>query len=94
MRRIYYAYAISLLGNPAFLHGMFTGVLFIAFTYFVSIPNVLRNILDVPVGQVTGYLFAALLKTEVWTLIILGLLIFTLLSLRIRLTRPRSLGYT
>ena len=85
MRRVYYAYAIRMATHPFFIHGVVMGALLLVLTYFVSIPNVFVNTLDVRVGELAPHLFRALQETEVWTLLILGSLIFTTLSLQIHL---------
>ncbi|MDP2649951.1 MAG: hypothetical protein Q8P16_00085, partial [bacterium] len=57
--------------------------LLFALPYFVSIPNVLANMLNVKVGELAPYIFGVFLNTEIWTLFILGGLILTALSLRL-----------
>lgn len=92
MRRVYYAYALGVISHPAFVHGLFMSGLLFAFTRFVSVPDVLRNLANVEVGQVAGYLYGSLFQTESWTLIISGAFVALLFSLvrQIRASRTRS----
>jgi hypothetical protein len=87
MRRVYYAYALRLLTGPVALHGAVIAVLLFILTYFVSVTNVLRNISHIEVGRVGSYILESALHTEVWTLLIIGALIFAAFSLRINLRR-------
>lgn len=85
MRRVYYTYALSLVLHPAALHGVLIGALSVGLTFFVSIPNVIINILHVEVGQLALYFYTSALTTEVWTLCIIGALTMSALSLRIHI---------
>lgn len=87
IRRIYYAYALRLTLHPVTMHGVAMLILIFALTYFVSIPNVLANLLEVRLGELAPYIAKLFLHTEIWTLVILGAIIFTILSLRIHM-RP------
>ena len=84
MRRIYYSFAIRTLANPALFHGFFMLAMIIVLTYFVSIGNVLNNMMGIKLGQLDTFLYNALTNTEAWTLLILGLFIFSAFSLRFR----------
>ncbi len=90
MRRVYYSYALRLItlrGVPqAFL--MLGGI--IALSYFVSIGNVIKNMEDVGMSGFGRFAYNAVTNTEAWTLLILGLLIFTALSIRWKIARPGS----
>ena len=88
MRRIYLAYSLRLLTTPAVTHGAVFVVSLFLMTYFVSFVDVFKNIMHVEVASVIPYIFASLLNTEVWTLVLLGIAIFSVLSLRIRLHLP------
>ncbi len=81
MRRVYYAYALSLVTHVAFLYGVLVSVLAYSFTRFVSLPHVFENISQVPVGEVFSYVYDAFVSTEYWTLIILTLFVLVAISL-------------
>lgn len=85
MRRVYYAYTVRKLTSPVAVHAALLLVLFFALTWFVSIPNVIRNVMHVEVGRIGGYALEALTHTEIWTLVIIGGIVLTALSLRWRL---------
>ncbi len=90
MRRIYYAYLLRLVLSPGVSHGFFMLAMLIALTYFVSIGNVIQNLLNVPVGHVGTFTYNALTNTDAWTLLILGGIIFSIFSLRFSLGPKRQ----
>lgn len=85
MRRIYYVYALRTLMRPALIQGFFMLALLIVLTYFVSIGNVIHNMLTIPESDLSTFLYNAIVNTEAWTLLILGVLIFSTFSLRFTL---------
>lgn len=85
MRRIYYVYALRTLMQPALIQGFFMLALLIVLTYFVSIGNVIHNMLTIPESDLSTFLYNAIVNTEAWTLLILGVLIFSTFSLRFTL---------
>ncbi len=89
MRRIYYAYALRVALQPAILHGFFMLAMLIALTYFVSLGNVIQNMLQVRVGGLGPYFYNAFTNTEAWTLLITGLFIFSAFSLRFTIAPMR-----
>jgi len=94
MRRVYYAFALKTATHPAMLHGSFMLAFIIALTYYVSLGNVIQNIMNIQVGHLGTYLFNAVTNTEIWTLLLLGALILSAFSLRVRLKSPRMLTQT
>lgn len=82
MRGIYYAYAIRLVSLPGVWQGFLMLGTMIALTRFVSIADVLRNLSNVELGRLGAYLYDAARSTETGTLLLVGLFIFCLLSLR------------
>jgi hypothetical protein len=93
MRGIYYAYAIRLVTLPGVLQGFLMLGAMIALTNFVSLGNVLNNISQIQVGQLGTFTYNAVRTTEVWTLLLIGLFVFAMLSLRISLA-PRQEMYS
>jgi len=85
MRRVYALYMLNFFTHPAFSHGILMSVLVGVFTRFVSLGHVFENLLMVPVGEVFAYFYDALLTTESWTFITLGLMLFVLNALRKRM---------
>lgn len=94
MRRVYYAYALRITLQPVILHGFFMLAMLIALTYFVSLGNVIQNMLQVRAEGLGPYFYNAVTNTEAWTLFIGGLLIFSVFSLRLTITpMKRALQY-
>jgi hypothetical protein len=87
MRRIYYSFAVETVSNPVLLLGFFMLGLLIVLTYFVSIDHVVLNLVHGGFGHMGAFLVHAVQKTEIWTLLILGLLIFSAFSIRWNVTR-------
>jgi hypothetical protein len=85
MRRIYYAYVLRMVTQPALLHGFFLLAMLIALTHFVSLGNVIQNMMSADLSNIPTFVVNALMNTEAWTLVILGVCIFTLFSLRFSL---------
>lgn len=84
MRRVYYAYAIRLATTRGVLQGFAMIGALIALTYFVSIGNVISNFMNIPVRDIGVFFYNAVTTTEAWTLLLLGIIIFSALSLRVR----------
>lgn len=88
MRRIYYAYAIRTVTLPGVPQGFLMLGALISLTYFVSLGNVLQNLMQAPVGHLGVFFYNAVTNTEAWTLLILGVLIFSVLSFRLKIKAP------
>ena len=82
MRRIYYAFAIRVITMRGVLQGFLMLTVIIALTRFVSLGNVIHNMMGVQVGQLGMFFYNAVRTTEAWTLLLIGLFVFALLSLR------------
>jgi uncharacterized membrane protein len=93
MRRVYYAYALRTITEPAIVHGFLMLAMLIALTYFVSIGNVIENLLNIKVRNLDTFLYSAVTNTEAWTLLILGGFIFSLFSLRFSVSSKRPLQF-
>lgn len=89
MRRVYYAYAIRLVTLPGVPQGFLMLTSLIGLTYFVSIGNVIQNLMTMQVSGLARFFYNALTNTEAWTLLILGVLIFSALSFRWRIKTPK-----
>lgn len=91
MRRVYYAYALRIVTNRIILHGFFMMALLIMLTYFVSIGNVLNNMMEIETSRLGMYFYHAVTNTEAWTLLLIGAFIMAFLSLRLSLSPKRIL---
>jgi hypothetical protein len=88
MRRVYYAYAMRIVTLPGVPQGFLMLSALIALTYFVSIGNVIQNIEIVGLTGVGRLSYNAVTNTEAWTLLILGVFVFSALSFRIKIRTP------
>jgi hypothetical protein len=82
MRGIYYAYILRLSALPGVWQAFVMLGIIVALRRFVSIADVLLNITEVEVGMVIPYLLSAARSTEIWTLVLLGLFVWCLYSLK------------
>ncbi|MCB9819474.1 hypothetical protein H6789_02090 [Candidatus Nomurabacteria bacterium] len=81
MRRVYYAYALRCIKHPVVSHSAVFVIVFVMFTKVVSVPDVWRNMMEIKVGEVLGFLTSALLNTDSLTWFLLGLMFVTLVSM-------------
>jgi hypothetical protein len=94
IRRVYYAYALRVMTLPGVPQGFLTLFALIGLTYFVSIGNVIQNMMTV--ASVKGFeqfAYNAITNTEAWTLLIIGFMIFSLFSFRFTFKTPRFEAY-
>ena len=89
MRRIWYAYGISVVLSRAALQGFLFGASMIGFWKLVSVTSIINNVLSVKVGELPAYVLQALLQAHVLALVAFGIMVFTALSFGIRITIPR-----
>ena len=85
MRRIYYAFALRTVATPGVFQGFAMLGILIALTYFVSLGNVIENMVNVGWEGVGTFAYHAITNTEAWTLLLLGAFIFSALSFRFKI---------
>ena len=90
MRGIYYAYFLRLVSLPGVWQGFAMLAILIAITRFVSIGNVLHNLSQIEFSHLDVFLYNAVRTTEIWTLLLIGLFVFCLLSVRVSLAGTRA----
>lgn len=77
MRRVYFAYFISIVSHPVFWEGVFLGVSAFLLAKWIHVASVVHNFLAVPVGSAPSYLynsfFGAIEHGEVMTASVLVL---------------------
>ena len=93
MRRIYYAYMLRLVSLPGVWQGFLMLGVLIALTRFVSLGNVLKNLSTAEWNHVGTFFYNAARTTEIWTLLLIGVLVFLSLSVRFSLA-PRKSEYS
>lgn len=89
MRRVWYSYGLSVLVSKATVRGFVLGFSAVLFVKLVSVPSIFSNLLAVEVGALPTYVWQAVIKSiasgEILQLIMLGIVIFSLLSFRINI---------
>jgi hypothetical protein len=93
MRGIYYAYFLRLVSLPGVVQGFMMLGSLIVLTYFVSLGNVIHNFSQVQVSHIGTFFYNAVRNTEAWTLLLVGLFVFSLLSLRISFSPREESAY-
>ncbi len=88
MRRVWYTYMLSLALSHSTLWGLAFGASVIGFWKLVSITSIIQNFLNVPVGNVPMYILNSLMQAEMIALIAFGIIVFTILSVGIKISLP------
>lgn len=85
MRRIYYAFALRIATHQITIQLALFAVALMVFARMVHVRSVLENLLATEVGRVPMFAYSALSQGEALTVIALGVIIFTLLSIPLRI---------
>ena len=94
MRRVYYAYGLRLVQHPVTLQiGLFVLALLV-FAKMVHVAKVMQSLLGTSVGNLPQFVFNTLMHGEVLTLIAIGTMTFTILSLGWQVVPRVMLGST
>jgi hypothetical protein len=76
MRRVWYAFALSIVLRPAIIFGFLFGASAVAFWRLASIMSIIENLLRVQVGELPWYAVEAMSQADTWSLLaFLGLLV-------------------
>ena len=62
MRRVYYAYALSIAGHSMLWRGVFLGAAAVLLAQWLHVASIYNNFLSVPVGSVPQYIANAMLN--------------------------------
>lgn len=92
MRRIYYAYVLRMVTRGGVWQSVVMMLSMILLTRFVSLGNVLNNFMHVEVSRIGAFTYNALSTTEMGTIALMGVFLFSLLSFRMSVV-PRRHGY-
>ncbi len=92
MRRVYYAFVLRQIKHPFVSHSVVLVLSFFMFTKVVSVPDVWRNMMEIKVGEVLGYLTRALIHTDSLTWFLLALMSITLISMFWKTLREQNEG--
>ena len=89
MRRVYYAYTLSIVLSQNTVLGFLFGASVIGFWKLVSVTSIINNILSTRVGELPSYSYHALVQAHTLALLAFGVIVFTILSVGIKFTLPR-----
>ena len=89
MRRVYYAFAIRLATHKATLHLVALVVLGYVLTKLVFVAKVFDNLASRELGEVVPTLVRMVGNADLLTLVVLGAVIMTALSLPLQLSLPQ-----
>lgn len=91
MRRIYFIFAVRIVEHPITLQVATFGLALVVLAKLVHVHRVTESFLSTSVGHLPQYLFntvaSAFMRGEVLTLLVVGVLIFTALSVPLQLGR-------
>ena len=90
MRRVWYAFLIKKATHPVTTHSFVLVVAGVFLAQYIHVLAVIRNIAQVQVGELGKYVLETLLSTETVNLLLIGIIMITFLSLRIRLPYLRQ----
>lgn len=85
MRRVYTAYAASIVSSQILLYSSMFLVALAVFAHVVHVHRVLVNLSALSFGQMPQFIFNAVMRGEVLTLTAIGVMVFTALSIQWRL---------
>ncbi len=88
MRRVWYAYVLSVAIRPSTAWGIAFGASVIGFWKLVSITSIVQNFLNVPIGQAPSYILQSMMQAEFLALMAFGIIVFTVLSVGVKVTLP------
>ncbi len=75
MRRVWYAFTLSILLRPALVLGFLFGASVIAFWKLASITSIINNILNVRIGEVPSYVTNSLISADTASLIVFSIIV-------------------
>ncbi|MCB9811642.1 hypothetical protein H6783_01900 [Candidatus Nomurabacteria bacterium] len=90
MRRVYYTFGLRLATHTITLHIVMLLVAGYALAKLVHVAAIFNNVMNLRVGELGRYIVGTLTHTDLLTLVVFGLLVFTGLSLQWRLLVPRA----
>ncbi len=89
MRRVYYTFAVRIATHPIVTHTVVLSLSVVIFAKLVHVAAVYRNVTQVQVGELAGYFVRVISHADTATLLVTGLMLATLLSLRLKLKTVR-----
>lgn len=85
MRRVYTAYAANIVSSQTMLYSAMFMVALAVFAHLVHIHRLFENLFAQDISHIPQFILNAVLRGEVLTLMAIGVMIFTSLSIQWRL---------
>ena len=85
MRRIYFAFAKRIATHEVTMQMALFALALLVFAKMVHVASVVDNFMSIPVAYIPGFIVGAVSQGEVLTLMAIGAMLFTALSLPLRL---------
>jgi|GEM_PF-973498 len=89
MRRVWYAYGLSVVLSRAALQGFLFGASMIGFWKFASVMSIINNVLAIRVGELPAHIVQSIMQGHVLVLLSFGIMVFSALSFGIHIKLPR-----
>jgi hypothetical protein len=80
MRRVYYSFAVGFVTSRAFLHLILFTIGLYGIKVMVHVASVVQNLKSVELNYVDNFIYNALTHTDFYTLVFIGVVVFSLLS--------------
>jgi hypothetical protein len=90
MRRVYYAFALRMSTQPVVLYAALLIASLYGLSKLIHVASIINNMRTVQVGNLDNYIFNTLMHAEFWTLALIGLIFFSLISIKLSLRPPRT----
>jgi hypothetical protein len=87
MRRVYYAFGIKLLTHRVTLHAFVFTLGLYGLGVMVHVASFIQNLKSMQLQYVDNFMFNALTHTDVYTLLFVGIVVFSALSFNFSLLR-------
>ncbi len=91
MRRVYITFGIRFATHVTTLHLVVIAASVYALGYFVHVAAVFKNASSIPVGEFLGYMARTLAHTDAITILVLGVITLTMVSLPFSLPRHQKM---
>lgn len=85
MRRVYYAYALRVGTHPLALSFFLLVASVYGLSRLVHVASIIENLSNVKVGYLGTYILNTFMQAEFFTLVLTGVIFFSLISIRMNL---------
>lgn len=91
MRRVYYSFGLRLVVSRAFLSGTALAIGLYGIKVMVHVASFFNNLQTVGLRSVDNFVYNALTQTDVYTLLFVGIVVFSLLSFNFSVFKSKPL---